>query len=288
MLPGQQRGSSGGGSGPGEAVATAAAASSSPPRYHSPHRGGLLADGDGAGGGGGGAAPQLRYEVAVATSDVPDAGTDGGVWVLLEGTRGRSGWVRLESGVANVRGARGDGGSSPPPGRVAGLSCRISVVWRHPARPTPHLFGPTPHPFTPTKPATRRRSLIAAAGTSSRWRPPTWAPSRGWWCAKRTLAALRARAMVAPPRATGTWPLSRSCTPVGTRGGAGRRVVGTQSGATAETVATGSRRGAARFLGRRPLRPAVLAHIPDRRQRPRPLVLCRAAEALRLPGQPVA
>ncbi|KAI8462529.1 MAG: hypothetical protein J3K34DRAFT_500007 [Monoraphidium minutum] len=49
----------------------------------------------------------LRYEVAVLTSDYKDAGTDGRVWVLLEGAKGRSGWTRLEASADNFeRGCR--------------------------------------------------------------------------------------------------------------------------------------------------------------------------------------
>jgi len=52
---------------------------------------------------GGAVPPLLRYEVVVATSDVRGAGTDGAVWVLLEGTAGSSGWTRLEASTDNVR-----------------------------------------------------------------------------------------------------------------------------------------------------------------------------------------
>lgn len=44
----------------------------------------------------------LRYEVAVATSDLPNAGTDGEVWVELRGAVGSSGWTRLEASNDNV------------------------------------------------------------------------------------------------------------------------------------------------------------------------------------------
>lgn len=61
----------------------------------------------------------LRYEVAVVTSDVRDAGTDARVWVLLEGSKGRSGWTRLEASPDNVRPVTG-GGSGGGRGCTAG------------------------------------------------------------------------------------------------------------------------------------------------------------------------
>lgn len=45
----------------------------------------------------------LRYELTLATSDFRGAGTDGVVWVQLEGTLGASGWTRLEASADNVR-----------------------------------------------------------------------------------------------------------------------------------------------------------------------------------------
>ena len=41
------------------------------------------------------------YQVAVSTSDVPAAGTDGDVWLWVDGTADRSGWRFLDSAKDN-------------------------------------------------------------------------------------------------------------------------------------------------------------------------------------------
>ena len=92
LLPAQNNGSSGGGSGPAEGGVPAS------PRFASPRCAGWRAAGADAG-------PVLRYKVVVTTSSVPSAGTDGCVWILLEGTIGRSGWMRLEASAGNVSAA---------------------------------------------------------------------------------------------------------------------------------------------------------------------------------------
>ncbi len=100
----------------------------------------------------GGVAPAqlLRYEVVVVTSDVRGAGTDGGVWVLLEGTLGSSGWTRLEGGPGNV-----SGGLECSLGGWAdwlcwsGLAAKAVLVCRahHLAQPSRAHRNLSPHPF---------------------------------------------------------------------------------------------------------------------------------------------
>lgn len=41
------------------------------------------------------------YQVAVYTGDIPYAGTDGDVWIWIDGTAGRSGWLYLDNANDN-------------------------------------------------------------------------------------------------------------------------------------------------------------------------------------------
>ena len=41
------------------------------------------------------------YQVAVYTGDIPGAGTDGDVWIWLDGTAGRSGWRFIDNANDN-------------------------------------------------------------------------------------------------------------------------------------------------------------------------------------------
>ncbi|MBS0497771.1 MAG: hypothetical protein JSR51_09020 [Proteobacteria bacterium] len=43
----------------------------------------------------------VNYQVAVHTGDIPYAGTDGDVWLWVDGTAGRSGWRYLDTAIDN-------------------------------------------------------------------------------------------------------------------------------------------------------------------------------------------
>lgn len=43
----------------------------------------------------------VTYEVATYTSDIPGAGTDGYVWVMLHGSKGSSNWLYLDNSHNN-------------------------------------------------------------------------------------------------------------------------------------------------------------------------------------------
>jgi hypothetical protein len=43
----------------------------------------------------------IAYQVTVYTGDVPDAGTDADVWLWVDGTAGRSGWLFLDNDEDN-------------------------------------------------------------------------------------------------------------------------------------------------------------------------------------------
>src|ERR671926_513959 len=47
------------------------------------------------------AAAATVYQVAVFTGDIPGAGTDGDVWLWVDGTAGRSGWRFLDNAADN-------------------------------------------------------------------------------------------------------------------------------------------------------------------------------------------
>jgi hypothetical protein len=84
------------------------------------------------------AAPLLRYEVVVVTSDLRGAGTDGVVWVMLEGSLGSSGWTRLEASADNVSWAWGGGRRAPG----AGEGCSLLRAARTAAPPPPPASNP--------------------------------------------------------------------------------------------------------------------------------------------------
>jgi hypothetical protein len=43
----------------------------------------------------------VQYQVVVYTGNVPYAGTDGDVWLWVDGTRGRSGWLYVDNAEDN-------------------------------------------------------------------------------------------------------------------------------------------------------------------------------------------
>jgi hypothetical protein len=47
------------------------------------------------------AASSVVYQIGVHTADVPGAGTDGDVYLWVDGTKGRSGWMYLDNALDN-------------------------------------------------------------------------------------------------------------------------------------------------------------------------------------------